>query len=284
MSLATLLFVFSFSSALAESVEEDTLLSDANKLFLKREENFTAIDTARARYLKILPKLSFENKLKAYVRLARLDTYEALITPESDSIKLKGIFERCLTTLEPLANSNRAEYLYWVSGCLGGWAFADQGHTIESLWKINKAWKLLKQCLSTNPRYEGGGCYRIVGAILGGAPPINPTGPSRDLVKAREYLEIAIQSESSDNIDSGYSKETASGSYYYHVYYLYALVLDAEHDRPGAIAVIEEALDRLSNADQELLCSAANNLPCGREPETRAEKKQLQKLLTSYRQ
>lgn len=240
----------------------------ADKAFVEREAGREKIADARAKYMVALRTTEGRELIKAVTRLAMLDYYEALMVPQDDRNGMIAIFDRCLSYVDKIANTDSVEYHYWKAGCIAGWAFADG--SINALPKTKEIWSHLVRCWQLDPNYEGGGCYRMAGALLSDPrlPPYNPFGPARDCGKAKDYLEMALKSDASSNIDPAFSRATETGDYYFASHYFYAQSLECLGNDADARSVLDDVIGRGRDGD----------LPKGREPETRLEIERMKEL------
>jgi hypothetical protein len=248
--------------------------TSADASFASRSQGVSKINESRTLYKKALTSgITDKEKTKAIFRLSRLAYYESLLDP-TNNVKMKDLFSDCLNYVELIAQTKSVEYYYVKAGCLGGWAFAD-GSTLAALSKVNSMWENLKTCIAKDPSFDGGGCYRLTGALFGDdrLPGINPTGSvARDYDKSIQYSEISIRTGASSTMDSTYTKDTASGDYFYSAYYFYANALYRKNRKADAVSVLEDAVNRIESGD----------IPVGREPETKLELKQIKKLLETF--
>ena len=243
--------------------------STADALFADREQGIDKVNEARAEYQKALSSVSGDELVYAVQKMSRLDTYHGDLLPDGDNDSKKEIFGACLERLDSISPENvgeTPEYYFFKATCLGLWAQANG--VLESLQRTKELFGYLDKGENLEPTFEGGGFFRIRGAVYAKLPAFNPFGPAKDLKKSKNYLERAIASEAYPGSEN---PDTETGEYHYNNYYYYAVTLKFLGENEEAAAVLKEAIDRIEGGD----------LPVGREPETKVILGSLKKLRNS---
>lgn len=243
--------------------------TSANALFNNRANGPQAIRSARAVYEAALPNLSGYDYIYAVEQMARLDYFEGTLLGEEGNTEARKVaYGRCMSTADLVAPSATVAanpiYYYWKGSCLAQWAKANG--IIASLSRSGELLDYLNRGEQIDPTYEGGGFYRVKGAVYAKLPAINPFGPRRDLAQSRTLLQRAIESPAYARTTN---PDTESGQFHYNNYQYLAETLIIQGDRPHARQVIQDALDNID----------AGYVSPLRQPETAQTRDALQALL-----
>ena len=240
--------------------------ASANELFAAREESSQKIAQARAAYVAALASVTGAERIYASEQIARLDYYEGIKTPESDSDGRKAIFTRCMNAVdENLAVAkvgSNVQYYYWKSSCLASWGKASGATSPASLARIPELLGLIKDGLAVSDKYEGGGFYRLSAAVYLKIPAIFGGGAE----KSEDFSDMALKSEA---YPGSVDPDTASGDYFYNIYEYKTEAMAKRGKKAEAVALLKSAIKRIEDGD----------LPLGREPETRVFRQELEATL-----
>ncbi|MEY4064429.1 MAG: hypothetical protein RIR26_637 [Pseudomonadota bacterium] len=239
----------------------------ADALFSQREQGPAKIAEARAAYATGLTNLNGAEKIYAVEQLARLDYYEGLLLGDQGSKEArKTIYQRCIDTLDaniaPAKVGPNPPFFYWKASCLALWGNANG--VSASLGKIPELLRLINDGIALETRYEGGGLYRLASAVYLKIPEIFGGGVD----KAFDYNNRALSSAA---YPGSQNPDTATGNYFFNVYDQRAQALAKKGRKAEAVAVLQEALERID----------AGDLPVGREPETRLHRRDIEATLAS---
>lgn len=245
--------------------------SSADALYKNRNNGPEAIKTARDTYEAALPGLTGREFIYAIEQITRLDYFVgSLLGEESNLEARKTAYARCMATADRIVPSSTVaanpEYYYWKGSCLAQWAKANG--ILQSLFRSGELLDYLNKGLTIDPTYEGGGFYRVKGAVYAKLPAINPFGPRRDLAQSKTLLEKAIESPAYTNTSA---PDTETGGFHYNNHQYYAETLIIQGDRVKAKQVIQDAIDNID----------AGYISALREPETAQTRDSLQKLLST---
>ena len=243
----------------------------SNALYRNRAAGPAAIAEARAAYESALPSLTGADYIYAVEQMTRLDYFAgSLFSEDGHAEERKVAYARCMSTADKLAPSTTVAsnpvYFYWKGSCLAQWAKANG--ILQSLFRSGELMDYLNRGEQVDPTYEGGGFYRVKGAVYAKLPAINPFGPHRDIAQSKTLLERAIESPAYTHTSN---PDTETGHYHYNNYQYYAETLIIQGDRARARTVIQDALDNIDAGDVSPL----------REPETAQTRVSLQNLLNS---
>lgn len=244
--------------------------TSADALYAHRGESQAAIDTARAAYESDLATLTGADYIYAIEQMTRLDYYVgSKLSDDGNEAARKVAYAKCMATVDKIqpGQNNVApnpEYYYWKGSCLAQWAKANG--ILQSLVRSGELFDYLSKGEAIDPTYEGGGFWRVKGAVYAKLPAFNPFGPRRDMAQSKLLLEKAIESPAYTHTRN---PDTENGHFHYNNHQYYAETLIALGDRVKAKQVIQDALDNID----------AGYVSPLREPETAQTHESLQKLL-----
>lgn len=241
----------------------------ADALYAQREQGSAKIAEARSAYATGLTNLNGAEKIYAVEQLARLDYYEGLLLGDQGSKDTrKAIYQRCIDTLDnhisPAKIGPTPQFYYWRASCLALWGNANG--VSASLGRIPELLRLINDGLATDTRYEGGGLYRLASAVYLKIPEIFGGG----VEKSFDFNNRALSSAA---FPGAQDPSTSTGNYFYNVYDQRAQALAKKGRKAEAIALLDEALERID----------AGDLPVGREPETRLHRRDIEVTLASLK-
>jgi hypothetical protein len=244
--LASVLLSVSGMVVAAQAFAADFTAADA--LFARRAEGKAIIAEGKDAYASLLASATSEQKIYAVSQMSRLAYYEGLITPESEKKDRQDFFKRCWDDVEanikPEAVGETPQYYFWKGVCMASYSKAKG--IAASLSRSAELVSTIEKGLQVDSTYEGGGFYRLGAAVFQNLPPVNPFGPTQDLNRSLQYAELAIASPA---YAGERYPETASGDYFFNVFEYEAVAKSRLGDRDGAVATLEEAIERIEAGD-----------------------------------
>lgn len=240
--MSTSLFAFDFTAA--------------DSFFAKRENNPSAIASARSLYESGLSSTVKSEKVYAVEQLGKLAYYEGdLLTSSSESSKQAKIFEKCLNYVEninPTSFGKSGAYYYWKATCLAMWGRA--AGMFAAAGRLGELKEVMKSGLEFDSFYAGGGMHRVVAGVKLNASWLSGL---QDREGALVHIDQAI----------------AKGSTFFNAYVLKAEILRKLNRDDEALVVLEDAKRKLEKLVRN------NNLPEGYEVEARVFLQQIKAAL-----
>lgn len=239
---------FSLSGVVCSTQAFAADFSAADALFARRAEGKAVIAQGKDAYSAQLGSANKAQKIYAVSQMSRLAYYEGLITPESEKKDRQDFFKRCWddveANLKPETVGENPQYYFWKGVCMASYAKAKG--IAASLSRSAELVSTIEKGIQVDPTYEGGGFYRLGSAVFQNLPPVNPFGPTQDLNRSLQYSELAIASPA---YSGEQFPETATGDYYFNVFEYQAVAKSRMGDRDGAVATLQEAIERIEAGD-----------------------------------
>lgn len=218
--------------------------SQADQFFAKRENNPSAIASAKALYQQALDTSSNKDEiLYAMEQFGKLSYYEGdLLTPKSDSGKRVEIFSKCMDNADKIQNIKPGAFYYWKTACMALWGKSANWFSVA--WRLSDLKDLINKGLALGDSYEGGGMERVVANIQVRSPSISGL---LDYNAALLHINSAI----------------AKGPQYYGAYIVKAEILKALGRENEGVTLLEATKRDLETRVRN------NQLPKGLEPESK---------------
>jgi tetratricopeptide (TPR) repeat protein len=240
--------------------------TEADKFFAQRENSSANIAKARAIYQRALTQADTQERVYAMGQLGKLAYYEGdLMTPEDEHSRRVSIFQKCQDDVDAISPSkigrDTGTYHYWRATCIALWGKSASRLSVP--FRAGNMRDSMAKGLSVDKTYEGGGTYRLMGAVYVKSKALSYLPGLGDLYnpsKALEYIDEAIR----------------IGPEYHNAYLYRAEVLKELGRKDEGRSYLIAKKNKLA------ALVSARTLPQGLEPESKLILRQMESALASW--
>lgn len=277
LKAAFVLGIFHSLPCLAQMRPPSTAFKEADELFAERLDGLQAVNKARSAYEAIYRDATDGDLAYAVQQLGRLAIYEGThLISESDRRRKARVFDQCRTMVLPLEEfeAHATIYVFWRMTCSSLFMqYASIPQRLGAIRGVRKQFNRvvdddleIKPELNLDPRYMGGGIYRILAGIYSNETANMVRSSLPDHEKSFAMIARALASQP-------FPGSPLWGSDFYSNYTYKARTLGimgrASEKKETLDSAIEEIQERIEDED----------LPQGFEPETIAELSVMRELL-----
>jgi hypothetical protein len=259
--------------------------NSADGLFSRRGEGFAVATTAREAYEKALLSqgLDQNDKIYAVSQMSRLDIYRGSMIPGVEDEVRREVLSNCVENVEALAQSKTQVYYHFRASCIGLRTKFGSNMIEKGIWalKLKNMQDAALHSTKVNGEFkggfEGGGILRVYSGIKS-----RRSTRAIGLFDPKEALAMVEASLATESVQYRPFPEALSGADYFENFYYLAqaqLAVAADTNQKNLMLEGIETLASTLSTIKDL--ENVNQLPKGREPETRYYAGELAEMLNN---